>query len=44
MFALQGHMGRHEEIEYVDILNDPRENPLMDKEGVHTRAAKVYGL
>ena len=43
-FSLNGSMGRHEELTFADILNDPNENPMPDKIGFHSRMEKVYGL
>ena len=43
-FGLQGHMGRIYTLDETDIYNDPRESPFLDKEGLHARVEKVYGL
>ena len=43
-FALQGAMGRIYSLDETDIYNDPRESPFLDKEGLHARVEKVYGL
>ena len=43
-FALQSHMGRIYKLDEMDIYSDPRESPYMDKEGIHARVEKVYGL
>ena len=43
-FALESHMGRIYKLDETDIYNDPRESPNLDKEGVHARVMKVYGL
>ena len=37
-------MGRLYTLDETDILNDPRESPYLDKQGVHARVEKVYGL
>ena len=43
-FALQSHMGRIYNLDETDILNDPRESPYLEKEGIHARIEKIYGL
>ena len=43
-FALESHMGRIYKLDETDIYNDPRESPFLEKEGVHARVEKVYGL
>lgn len=43
-FGLNSHMGRYEEFDFCDWLNDPRESPFLEKEGIHNRLEKVYGL
>jgi len=37
-------MGRYEEMDFADILNDPREDPNLEREDIHTRCDKIYGL
>jgi hypothetical protein len=44
LFALNGAMGRYEELTFADILNDPNMDPMPDKLGIHARMEKVYGL
>jgi hypothetical protein len=44
MFGLKSHMGKYQTIDFEDILNDPNESPFMDKETVHERCEKVYGM
>ena len=44
MFHLQMDMGRYEEMDFADILNDPREDPNPEREDIHTRCDKIYGL
>ena len=44
MFGLNSHMDRYDEVDFMDILNDPYESPEMDREGVHARLEKAYGL
>ena len=43
-FALQSAMGRLRYLNETDIYNDPRESPYTDKEGIHSRVERVYGL
>ena len=44
MFGLQMDMGRYEEMDFADYLNDPREDPNLEREDIHTRCDKIYGL
>lgn len=44
LFALNGAMGRYEELTVADIYNDPEMNPMPDKIGIHSKMEKVYGL
>ena len=44
LFALHGSMNRFDELTFADILNDPNQDPMPDKIGVHCRMEKVYGL
>ena len=44
MHGLNMHMGRYEELDFFDILNDPYMTPDLDKEGAHTRMAKQCGM
>lgn len=44
MFHLQLDMGRYEEMDFADILNDPNEDPNLEREDIHTRCDKIYGL
>ena len=44
MFGLKSHMGKYETVDFDDVLNDPNESPFMDKETVHERCEKVYGM
>ena len=44
MFALNGAMGRYDELTVGDIYNDPEMNPMPDKLGIHAKLEKVYGL
>ena len=43
-FALQSHMGRIYKLDELDIYNDPRESPYLEKESIHAKIEKVYGL
>ncbi len=42
--GLNSAMGRYEELTVADILNDPSQDPMPDKLGIHCRMEKVYGL
>ena len=44
MHGLNIHMGRYEELDFFDILNDPYMNPTMERVDVHTQTAKQYDL
>ena len=47
MFGLNMHMDRYDELDFTDILNDPYQAPEMsnlERDGVHTRVAKEFGL
>ena len=44
MFGLKGHMGKYDQLEMEDIIGNPDESPLMPRETVHARLAKVYCL
>jgi hypothetical protein len=44
LFGLNSAMGRYEELTVADILNDPSQDPMPDKLGIHCRMEKVYGL
>ena len=44
MHGLNMHMGRYEEIDFFDILNDPYNTPEVDKEGMRARMEKAYGM
>ena len=37
-------MGRYDEMDFSDVLCDPRTDPNMDKEGIHARCDRIYGL
>lgn len=43
-FGLNSHMGRYDVIDFADTLGDPMENPEMDKDSIHTKLEKVYGM
>ena len=42
MHGLNMHMGRYEELDFFDILNDPYMTPDMEKEDVNTRMERLY--
>ena len=44
MFGLKGAMGKFDELEMEDILNNPDESPHMPRETVHAKLSKVYCL
>ena len=44
MHGLNMHMGRYEELDFFDILNDPDQCPDLDRETIHARMEKVYGM
>ena len=37
MFGLNHHLGRFDELTFMDTLNDPNETPCIDKEGQRAR-------
>ena len=44
MFGLNHHLGRYENIDFIDVLNDPYEDPLPDEEGNRARVEKRIGM
>ena len=44
MHALNMHLGRYEELDFFDILNDPYTNPDRERVDVHTRMEQQYGM
>lgn len=44
MHALNMHMGRYDELDFFDILNDPYQNPERERVGVHARLEQEYGM
>ena len=44
MFGLKGHMGKYDQLDMEDILNNPDDSPNMPRETVHAQLAKVYCL
>ena len=44
MFGLQMDMGRYYELDFSDYLNDPKDDPNPEREDIHTRCDKIYGL
>ncbi|TNV75290.1 hypothetical protein FGO68_gene70 [Halteria grandinella] len=44
MFGLNMHMDRYDELDFSDILSDPYQSPITDKEGVHAQAEKEFGI
>jgi len=37
-------MGKYEEIDFADTLNDPYEQPTYDRAIGHSKLQKIYGL
>ena len=44
MFGLNSHMDRYDEVDFMDILNDPYECPELERETVHAKLEKAYGM
>ena len=44
MFGLNHHLERFDQLDFADFLNDPCENPEMDKEGTRARLEQQFGL
>jgi len=44
MFGLNMHMERYDELDFMDILNNPYEAPEMERESVHAQMEKAYGM
>ncbi len=44
MFGLNMAMDRYDELDFFDILNDPYEAPMGDREGIRERLEKEYAL
>ena len=44
MHGLNMHMGRYEEIDFFDILNNPYESPELDKTSINAKMEKIYGI
>ena len=44
MHALNMHMGRYDELDFFDILNDPYNNPEGNRVDLHTRMEMEYGM
>jgi hypothetical protein len=44
MFGLNMHMGRYEELDFFDILNDPYMTPDLDKVPHYTKMEKAHGI
>ena len=43
-FGLHTAMGNYNKFEFSDFLCDPYERPEMQKDSVHSRCEKIYGL
>ena len=44
MFGLNHHLGRYENFDFIDTLNDPFEDPIPDEEGNRARVEKRIGM
>ena len=44
MFGLNHHLGRYEELGFLDILNDPNEIPSLDTVGTRAKLEEKYGV
>lgn len=43
-FGLHSHMGKFEEMDIAETLNDAYEQPTYDREIGHSKLQKIYGL
>lgn len=44
MHLLNMQLGRYYDLDEFDILNNPHESPVLEKEGIHAQLEQVYGL
>ena len=44
MHGLKMHMGKYDELDFTDILNDPYTSPETDKVGIRSAVEKQFGL
>ena len=44
MFHLNMHMDRYDELDFTDILSDPFQSPVTDKEGIHAQMEREFGI
>ena len=44
MHALNMHLGRYDELDFFDVLNDPYSDPIGERVDVHTRMEKLNGM
>lgn len=44
MHGLNMHLGRYEELDFFDILNDPYMSPEMQRVDIHSQMEKQYGV
>lgn len=44
MHALKEHMGMYHRLDFDDTLNQPDESPIGEREHVHARVMKAYGM
>jgi hypothetical protein len=40
MFGLNMHMGRYDELDFLDILNDPYMSPELERVNIHSQVEK----
>lgn len=43
-FGLKSHMGNFHVMEFADTMSDPYEQPTYDRENVHSKMQRIYGL
>jgi len=44
MFGLNHHLGRYDQLDFLDVLNDPNEVPSLDTVGSRARLEEKYGV
>ena len=44
MFGLNHHLGRYDECGFLDVLNDPNEDPTLDKDGNRARVERRLNM
>ncbi len=43
-FGLNSDMGKFQVMEFGDTMSDPYEQPTYDRENVHSKMQRIYGL